>query len=418
MAAFDRPTTPDAAAEETLERQLAAAVGDTEGPPEQAGIILRMLLIGSRYHLDDAALVAAVSDRLSWRRFCGIPIDGEVPDLEALTRFRRLVSAIGEADTAPAERRAAEHAPFCDLSIVSPVYLAETLVDELVQRVVEEASKVTEDFEVVLVDDGSPDRSWQRIVAAGMSDPRVKGIRLSRNFGQHQAITAGLDHATGNWVLVMDCDLQDDPSYIGDLYTKAREGYDIVYTEKQRRAHGWVKNLFASLYTTTINWLSGGRPASANVGAYSILSRKAVAAFQQVREAQRHYLLVLRWLGFAATSIEVIHRPRPRSRSSYSPLRLVRHAVVGITAQSNRLLYVALAAGGVFLCFSLLTVGILVAKYYLSGLREGWTSTIVLTLLSTSIILVAIGTMGIYVGKIFDQVKQRPLYLLQDKINL
>jgi glycosyltransferase involved in cell wall biosynthesis len=303
------------------------------------------------------------------------------------------------------------------LSIVSPVYRAESIVPELVRRVTEEASRITDRFEIVLVDDRSPDLSWHRIVEACNRDRRVKGIQLSRNFGQHYAITAGLDHARGQWVVVMDCDLQDDPAYIRDLYDKAREGYDIVYTLKERREHGAAKNLFGRLFATTLNWLSSGREANANVGAFSILSRQAVDAFRQVQDTHRHYLGVLRWLGFETAEVTIQHRRRFEGRSSYTFRKLVRHAIDGFTSQSDRLLYLALGIGFVFFSASILAAVFLVVRYFLHGFKEGWTSTMVLILLSTSMILFSVGAVGIYIGKIFDQVKQRPLYLVQRKVN-
>lgn len=304
------------------------------------------------------------------------------------------------------------------LSIVSPVYRAEEIVAELVRRITEEASRITPDFEIVLVDDGSPDRAWSRIEEACAADPRVKGIQLSRNFGQHYAITAGLDHARGRWVVVMDCDLQDDPKYIPELYAKALEGYEIVYTVKENREHGWVQNLGARLFALALNWLSSGRAVSSRVGAYSILRREAVDAFREVRDTHRHYLGVLRWMGFHSTQIVIQQQKRYRGKSSYTFSKLLRHAIDGFASQSDRLLYLAIGAGFLFLCASIALAAYLVVQYFLHGFKEGWTSTIVLILLCTSMILFSIGAVGIYIGKIFDQVRQRPLYLTRKKLNL
>jgi polyisoprenyl-phosphate glycosyltransferase len=389
-------------------------------------VLLKMLLIQERYGLDDDTVVEEVSDRLSLRRFCELSLEEAVPDAVTLRRFRlRLASSPGGrellAETAaryppPGPRSGAQAEPL--LSIVSPVYRAEEIVGELVRRITEEVSRITPDFEIVLVDDGSPDRGWSRIEEAGATDPRIKGIQLSRNFGQQYAITAGLDHARGRWVVVMDCDLQDDPRYIHDLFAKAREGYDIVYTVKERREHGLLQNLGAQLFTVALNWLSSGRAVSPRTGAYSILSRQAVEAFREVRDTHRHYLLVLRWLGFHSTDIVIQHHKRYRGRSSYTFAKLLRHAVDGFASQSDRLLYLAIGAGFLFLCASIATALYLVVQYFLHGFKEGWTSTIVLILLSTSMVLLSIGAVGVYIGKIFDQVKRRPLYLTRKKLNL
>src|SRR5882762_5540184 len=134
------------------------------------------------------------------------------------------------------------------ISVVSPVYRAEDIVDEFVRQVRQALEQVTADFEIVLVEDGSDDETWPRIAAACAADPRVKGIKLSRNFGQHYAITAGLEHARGTHVVVMDCDLQDDPVFIADLYAKACEGYDVVLTSQGQRAQGLFKRVSARLF--------------------------------------------------------------------------------------------------------------------------------------------------------------------------
>src|ERR1700739_4380745 len=123
------------------------------------------------------------------------------------------------------------------ISIVSPVYRAEKIVDTLVAAISKEVSKITADYEIILVEDGSPDNSWEKISENCKKDPHIKGIKLSRNFGQHFAITAGIENALGSYIVIMDCDMQDDPAYLPQLYAKAQEGYDIVYTLKKNRKH-------------------------------------------------------------------------------------------------------------------------------------------------------------------------------------
>lgn len=408
--------------EPSFEQRIADAVlgADSAETEHPVPVLLKMLVLGRCLSLGDSELVEEVRDRISLRRCCGLSLAETVPETEALELFRRRIPAelldeIERSWNHVPTTRSGEEAPV--LSVVSPVYQADEIVDELVKRITQEASKVTPRFEIVLVDDGSPDSSWQRIEAACARDPRVRGLRLSRNFGQHYALTAGLDHARGRFVLVMDCDLQDDPKYIPQLYEKALEGYDIVYAIHEKRAHGVWKNLSGALFAWILNRLSGGQVADPRMGSFSLLSARAVAAFRQVGDVHRHYLLVLRWLGFDSAEVFVEHKPRYRGRSSYSFVALVRHAVNGITSQSDRLLYLALGVGFTFLCISCLAALYLVTMYFLHGFKEGWTSTIVLILLSTSAILLSIGALGIYVGKIFEQVKKRPLYLVERRLN-
>lgn len=303
------------------------------------------------------------------------------------------------------------------LSIISPVYGSASIVAPLVGQIVQAVTPVTADFEIVLVEDCSPDDSWAQIVAAAGREPRVRGLRLSRNFGQHAAITAGLAHARGAYVVVMDCDLQDDPAYIPALLAKAREGHDLVLTRMENRAHAWHRNAAARAFAVVFNALAGHRPADPHLGGYSLLSRKVVDAFLRINDVHRHYLLVLGWMGFKTAILPVVHRPRHAGSSTYGFARLVRHAVAGLTSQSTLLLKLAVGIGFAYFCAALAGAAYLCIGYFTGGYLAGWASTMVLLLASTSLILMAIGILGIYVGNIFDQVRNRPLYLVQDQVN-
>lgn len=277
--------------------------------------------------------------------------------------------------------------------------------------------KITPDFEIVLVEDGSNDGTWPRIAAACAADPRVKGIKLSRNFGQHYAITAGLEHARGARVVVMDCDLQDDPAFIPALYAKGTEGYDIVMTAQGERAHGVVKRAFARMFAASLKWVSGGDAADWLVGGYSMLSRRAVDALLRIRDVHRHYLTLVRWLGLPVAHIPVVHRPRHSGRSTYNLRKLIRHAIDGWVSHSNRLLYISVALGFSFLLAALVLVAVIFVVYFVRGFAQGWPSLVVLILMCTGSILMSVGVIGIYVGKIFDQVRARPLYVIEQTLN-
>ena len=233
------------------------------------------------------------------------------------------------------------------LSIVSPVYNADKIIGELVKRIENEVSILKLDYEIILVEDGSTDSSWKNIEEICKTNTKVRAIKLSRNFGQHYAITAGLFHAKGDWVIVMDCDLQDDPVYIKDLYYKAIEGYDIVYTYKKQRNHSFIKNFTAHLYNRVFNWLIDNKSwrGSTQVGAYSILSSKVVKQFIELKDYRRHYLTILRWLGFNHTFIEIEHKTRFSGKSSYNFIKLFNHAIDGIISQSDKLLRLTVFLG-------------------------------------------------------------------------
>jgi polyisoprenyl-phosphate glycosyltransferase len=303
------------------------------------------------------------------------------------------------------------------LSIVSPVYQAENIVDALVLRITQEVEKITPSYEIILVEDGSRDESWNKIELNCQRNRKVKGIKLSRNFGQHYAISAGLGNASGQWVVVMDCDLQDNPKYIKDLYEKAQEGYDIVYTAKTKRQHSFFKDIIANAYFFIFNYLSDQKQDD-KTGAYSIISRKVVDAFCQIKDFHRHYLPILQLVGFKSTIINIEHEKRFEGKSSYNFLKLLKLATHGIVSQSDKLLRVSISIGFILFILSFLWAGYIIVMYFVRGAQPGYTSIMAMLLLSTGLILMSIGIAGIYIGKIFEQVKGRPLYFVDKKVNI
>lgn len=303
------------------------------------------------------------------------------------------------------------------LSIISPVYQAEKIVDELVHRITNEVEKITPSYEIILIEDGSEDKSWDRIELNCQKNNKVKGVKFSRNFGQHYAISAGLRHASGKWVVVMDCDLQDNPIYIKDLYTKALEGFDIVYTTKASRKHGLFKDFVAKMYFAFFNWLSEQKQDH-KTGAYSIISRKVVDAFCEIRDFHRHYLPILQLIGFKSTSIHIVHENRFEGKSSYTFMKLFKLASHGIVSQSDKLLRISIGVGFVLFFLSMIWVAYLITVYFTIGSQPGYTSLMAMLLLSTGLTLMSIGITGIYIGKIFEQVKERPLYFVDKRINI
>lgn len=304
-----------------------------------------------------------------------------------------------------------------ELSIVSPVYRAEKLVKQLVDEI--ERSLVAsniKNYEIVLVEDGSPDDSWTEIRDAAKTNSNIIGIKLSRNFGQHSAITAGLRYARGRYVVVMDCDLQDDPVYIPALVEKCKKGPPIVLARKEKREHPGWKNITARNFNMLFNWLSDGEFLTGDdgVGSYSCLRRDVVDAFNSIKDYHRHYLMVLRWLGFSIGYFPVIHRPRPQGKSSYTLGKLISHAINGITSQSTKLLRLFVGLGFSFCIISFVCLAYIVANYFLFGFKEGWASIVSIMLLSTGIIVFSLGILGIYIGQIFEQVRERPLFIVEE----
>jgi dolichol-phosphate mannosyltransferase len=305
------------------------------------------------------------------------------------------------------------------LSIVSPVYKAEFIVDELVQRVKNEVSQITENFEIILIEDGSPDNSWSVIEKNCKNDKRIKGIKLSRNFGQHYAIAAGLNESNGDYVVVMDSDLQDNPKYIIDLLNKAKEGFEIVFTVKNFREHNNLRNLSAFWFNKVFNKLIGNKNLHSHgkIGAYSLITRKVVDSYRKINDYYRPYLTVLQWLGYSNTYLMVMHDKRYQGKSSYSVFKLISHATNGIISQTSKLLRLSIYLGFFFALISIIFIVYIVIKSIESGFQPGWASIATLVIFFASLILINLGIIGIYIGKLFEQTKSRPLYLIEKKIN-
>lgn len=304
------------------------------------------------------------------------------------------------------------------LSIVSPVYKAERIVPELVRRLTENARLVTEEYEIILVCDGSPDNSWAAIQQACAGDFKVKGINLSRNFGQHYAITAGMQYIQGEWVVLIDCDLQEPPEAIPALYAKALEGYDIVHARRIHRRHGFLKRLSSKAFHRVFDWLSGMKsdPAVGNLG---IFHRKVVDAVNRMPEAARSFGSLLYYVGFRKSTIDVEHAARYEGKSSYSLRKLMKLSFDVIISNSNKPLRMAVVLGFVFSALSFLLALYNVLAHWIGIVTlAGYTTTVFSIWFVGGVILMVLGVLGLYIGKIFDQVKQRPLYFVSEEVNI
>lgn len=302
-----------------------------------------------------------------------------------------------------------------EISIIVPVYCCADCLHALHQRLRDVLSTLVPSFEMVFIEDCGRDHSWEVLTEIARQDKAVKAFRLSRNFGQHAAITAGLAQASGNWVVVMDCDLQDPPEEIPYLYERAIAGYDVVLARRMQRQHSLFKKITAKLYFRLLNFLTQNK-LEGEYGTFSIISRKVVNAYLTMNDVNRHYLFILQWLGFRTTAIEYKHMKRHSGSSSYSLSRLIKHAFDGIFFQTTSLLK-AIVYLGFILAFS----GIALAVYYIyrylaHGSVPGWTSLSVLILLIGGFTIISTGITGLYIGKIFEQVKNRPQYVIDKQV--
>ena len=304
-----------------------------------------------------------------------------------------------------------------ELSVVAPVYKCGDCIPELHRQLVAALESVGS-FEIILVNDGCPANSWEFVRAAAAADNRVKGINLSRNFGQHYAIAAGLHHSRGNWVVVMDADLQDRPVEIPNLYRKALDGFDIVYALREGRRDPWTKRMLSRAFSIVYNLLSDVRidPKACN---FSIASRPVIDAYCRLKELNRSYHLFLRWLGFRTAYITVEHSERFSGSSAYSLRRGFLLAIESITSQSNKPLILAIRGGFLMSGSAFLLGFIFVLRFLMYSIGvQGWTSVIVSIYFVGGLLLANMGVIGLYLGKVFNEVKQRPLYVIQETLNI
>ena len=303
----------------------------------------------------------------------------------------------------------------CDteVSVVIPVYGCEGSVRELHRRLTAALEWTDGNYEIVFIEDRSPDDSWELLCDLARADAHVRAFRLSRNFGQHAAITAGLAKSRGRWTVVMDCDLQDPPEEIRVLYDKAQEGYDIVLARRTQKRSSLFRRLASKSYFALLNTFAG-TSIDPGHGSFSIVGRKVVDSFLTFQDRDRHYLLVLYWLGYKQASIEYTHAPRGGGKSAYTMRRLVAHALGGVFFQTTILLRWVIYVG-----FVLAAVGIAAAAYFaaarVSGTAyPGWTSLAVLLLVIGGLIILSTGVTGLYIGRVFDEVRRRPLYMIDE----
>ncbi|MGN2368646.1 glycosyltransferase family 2 protein [Clostridium cagae] len=304
-----------------------------------------------------------------------------------------------------------------EISVVIPVYGCKGAVCELHERLVESLKKITDSFEIIMVNDNCPQNSWEEIKKVCDIDKRVRGINLSRNFGQIKAITAGLDNTKGNWVVVMDCDLQDRPEEIINLYNKAKEGYDVVFARRANRQDKAIKKFLSKTFYKVYEYFTDGNIDN-TISNFSISKKIVIKNYCEMREQNRAFTLFIKWLGFKQTAIDVDHNDRAEGESSYSLKRRLKMAFEIIIAQSNKPLTISITGGAIMAIISFLVVMYRVGVYFLTGVSTtGWTSIIVSIYLVGGLILMNLGILGIYVGKIFNENKNRPLYVIKDYLN-
>lgn len=296
------------------------------------------------------------------------------------------------------------------LSVVVPVYGCAGCLPKLHERLIRSLSGITDSWELVLVDDRSTDGGWDVIERLARADRRVRGFRLSRNFGQDAAITAGLSNARGEWAVVMDCDLQEAPEDIARLWATAGEGYQVVRTLRRGWRHPPLRRFASRLYRK-LTMETDTRP---DYSTLCLISRPVIDAFLRLRDRDREFQIALDWLGFDSTAIEIDHHDRLDGESGYTLERLVRVALDGMFFRSTVLLRLVVLLGFVIALIGLGLAAFEIIDYFVEPEKSvpGYTSLAVLLLVLAGFIIFSVGIVGLYVGRIFEQVKDRPLYLI------
>ncbi|MCX7793135.1 MAG: glycosyltransferase family 2 protein [Thermodesulfovibrionales bacterium] len=300
-----------------------------------------------------------------------------------------------------------------EFSVIIPIYNEEDNIYELYERLSAVMGKLGA-YEIIMVDDGSKDRSWEVIKDIHQRDSRVKGISFSRNFGHHIAITAGLDHAKGNSVILMDGDLQDPPEEIPKLYEKFKEGYDLVYGIRKERHDPVVKKITSFIFWWILRRFSGvDMPAGQTM--LRIMSRRLVDVLKEMREYSRFIHGMMAWAGFNAAMVEIKHNPRLRGKSKYNIPRLFRLAFHAVTSFSIVPLRLATYLGLLSSFVSLLTgIYFIYRKIAYNIPVLGYASIIVSIFFVGGIQLLVLGIFGEYLGRTYQEVQRRPLYIIRD----
>ena len=296
------------------------------------------------------------------------------------------------------------------ISVVIPVYNEEK---GIVHNINEIIKYLPDDYEVVLVDDGSKDSSWQEITKLFNENPRVVGVRFSRNFGKEAAVMAGVSTAKGDAVIVMDSDLQHPPEYIPEMIEKWQEGYKIVETVKKNRGkESFLYKISAGLFYGTLKKMSG--LDMANSSDYKLLDRTVVDKIKEFKEGQLFFRGLVDWVGYERYVLRIDVREREIGKSKFKFKSLFKLALNAITSFSSSLLYITAFLGGLFF-ISALILGIQTIYNKVVGISaNGFTTVILLQLIIGSLVMFCLAIIGIYIGKIYEEVKRRPQYIISE----
>jgi polyisoprenyl-phosphate glycosyltransferase len=303
-------------------------------------------------------------------------------------------------------------------SVVVPVYNEEAVIAETNRQLSETMEALGEPYEIIYVNDGSRDTTGLLVRNICQADPRVKLIDFSRNFGHQTAITAGMDYAAGDAVIVIDADLQDPPSVIQKMIGRWQEGYDIVYGRRaNRQGETWFKRFTSRRYYRMLNRLTD-IPIPVDVGDFRLIDARVRDALLRIPEHNRYVRGLISWLGFRQTFVDFERAPRLAGQTKYPLRKMMRLAVDGVTSFSYKPLKISIGLGVMLSVFSFLfLLFVFVSRIFdLVVMEPGYASIMCVMLFFFGIVLIMLGVIGEYIGRIFDEVKGRPLYMIDDQV--
>jgi len=304
------------------------------------------------------------------------------------------------------------------VSIVIPCYNEEDNIIQIKEAICEALSGMALDLEFIFVDDGSKDKTWEVLSHLARADSRVKGLKLSRNFGHQSAILAGLHHARGDCIISMDCDLQHPPSVLPEFINKWQAGSEIVIGIRQDQKESGFKRFTSHFFYNLFNFLSDYKIAK-NAGDFRLLDRRVLDKILQFHETDLFLRGIVNWMGFNVAHVPYNQPPRLHGDTKYRLGKMLGLALNGIVSFTSRPLYIAFATGGIFIIFSLIYIIFIIARW-LMGFKIilGWTSIIVLILLSTGFQLLNLGVIGVYLASLYKETKSRPRFIIWDSVGL
>lgn len=301
------------------------------------------------------------------------------------------------------------------VSVILPSYNEEEIIEKACFTIESILKEANINFEVVFVDDGSKDNTWNEICKIGQKVNFVKGIKFSRNFGKESAIVAGLSHASGDCCIVMDCDLQHPPKSIVEMYRLWQEGYEVIDgVKKNRGKESKLHKIAAQAFYKIVSRAT--HLNMSNASDFKLLDRKAVEVLLKFPEKQPFFRALSAWIGFKTAVVEFEVQEREFGDSKWSIKSLVKYALTNITSFSTLPLQFVTASGILFFAFSLIMGIYTLYSYYSGHSLEGFTTVIILLLLVGSILMIGLGIIGYYVAKIYEEVKGRPRYIVSEKI--